>query len=116
MKVKVMKSMPLTRTSHCTMASQAAIAACTTLEDEGVYTNENSDRLWETAWHAADAAIVCEDASLEAATFMAEEAARRHARAMIGGNLRLKYIREGKLVPAWRIQLQELQQQRRMAQ
>jgi hypothetical protein len=111
MKVKVMKEQRIPYLKHCAMASTAAIAALNTLEKEGTYTEENSDRLWDTAWTAADYSIVCEDASIEEATWLAEEAARRHARAMIGGNVRLKYIHAGKLVPAWRVQLAQLQQQ-----
>lgn len=112
MKVKVMKDQKLSHAQACDLARLAAIKALNTLEKEGTYTEENSDRLWDTAWTAADYSIVCEDASIEEAAWLAEEAARRHAKALIGGNLRLKYIQEGRITPAWRVQLAELQQQK----
>ena len=105
MKVKVMKSERIPYLKHCTMASIAAIAACTTLEKEGYYTPENSDRLWDTAWSAADYALVVEDADYEEAIWLATQAARRHALAIPGGNARLAYIRDGRVTPAWRIRL-----------
>ena len=111
MKVKILKDQKLSRSNHCHMASLAAIAACTALENEGYYTEENPERLWETAWSTADYAIVCEEADYEEATWLATQAARRHALAIPGGNARLAYIRAGKITPAWRVQLAQLQQQ-----
>ena len=105
MKVKILKSMPLRRSQHCTMASLAAIKALDTLELEGYYTEENSERLWETAWSTADYALVVEDADYEEAIWLATQAARRHALAIPGGNARLAYIRDGRVTPAWRIRL-----------
>lgn len=95
---------------HCRMADIAAIAAMNELETEGLYTDENNETLWETAWSTADYAIVCEDASLEEATFMATQAARRHALAIPGGITRYKYIKAGRITPAWRVQLAQLAQ------
>lgn len=110
MKIKITKNQPIPYLKHCEMASIAAIAAMDTLEQEGLYTDENNEVLWETAWHAADLAIVCEEADLAEATCAATEAARRHALAIPGGMTRLEYIRAGKITPAWRVQLAQLAQ------
>ena len=105
MKERILKDQHMPYMKHCAMASTAAIAACTQLEAEGYYTPENNELLWRTAWSAADAAIVCEEADLAEATLLATQAARRHALAIPGGNVRLKYIHAGKITPAWRVQL-----------
>ena len=110
MKVKILKDQKLSRSNHCHMASLAAIKALDTLELEGYYTDENSGRLWETAWSAADYALVVDAAELEEATWLATQAARRHALAIPGGNARLAYIKAGKINPAWRVQLAQLAQ------
>ena len=111
MKERILKNQRIPYLKHCRMADLAAIAACTALENEGLYTDQNNEELWRTAWSRADFALVCENAELEEATWLATQAARRHALAIPGGNARLKYIRAGKLNPAWRVQLAQLQQQ-----
>ncbi len=110
MKVRILKDQKLSRSNHCHMASLAAIEAMNTLELEGYYTEENSERLWETAWSTADYALVVEDADYEEAIGLATQAARRHALAIPGGNVRLAYIKAGKINPAWRVQLAQLAQ------
>ena len=111
MKERILKDQHIPYLKHCRMADIAAIAACTALEEEGLYTDENNETLWRTAWSAADYALVVEDAELEEATWLATQAARRRARARIGGDVRLAYIKAGKINPAWRVQLAQLQQQ-----
>ncbi len=100
MKVKITKSERIPYMKHCCMADIAARAAMDTLEAEGEYTDENNETLWRTAWSTADFALVCEEADLEEATWLATQAARRHAKAIPGGMTRYKYIKAGMLTPA----------------
>ena len=111
MKERILKSERIPYLKHCRMADIAARAAMDTLEAEGEYTDENNEVLWRTAWSTADFALVCEEADLEEATWLATQAARRRARARIGGDLRLELIKAGRITPAWRVQLAQLQQQ-----
>lgn len=101
MKVKITKNQPIPYLKHCAMASIAAMAAMDTLEEEGLYTDENNEVLWRTAWSAADRAIVCEEADITEATELATTAARRHALAIPGGRRRWELVRAGRIVPAW---------------
>ncbi len=115
MKERILKSQKLSHAKHYDLATAAAREAMNELKKEGYYTEENSEMLWRTAWSAADYALVCEEADYEDATWAATEAARRRARAIHGCLARLEYIRVGKITPAWRVQLAQLQQQK-MAQ
>ena len=105
MKERILKNQKLTHSQCWDLATAAAREAMDMLEKEGYYTPENDERLWRTAWSTADAAIVCEEADLAEATLLATEAARRHAKAIPGGNVRLKYVKDGRITPAWRVQL-----------
>ena len=100
MKERILKDQHIPYMKHCCMADIAAIAACTQLESEGYYTPENNEVLWRTAWSAADFALVCEGADLEESIWMATQAARKHAKAIVGGMTRHKYVRTGKITPA----------------
>ncbi len=110
MKERILKDQHMPYMKHCAMASIAAIAAMNELETEGLYTDENNEVLWRTAWSTADFALVVEDAELEEATWLATQAARRHALAIPGGVTRYKYIKAGRITPAWRVQLAQLAQ------
>ena len=110
MKERILKDQHIPYLKHCRMADIAARAACTQLESEGEYTDENNETLWRTAWSTADFALVCEEADLEEATWLATQAARRHALAIPGGMTRYKYVKTGKIIPAWRVQLAQLAQ------
>ena len=110
MKVKITKSERIPYMKHCDLADIAARAAMDTLESEGMYTDENNETLWRTAWSTADFALVCEEAELEEATWLATQAARRHAFAIPGGLTRYKDIKTGRITPAWRVQLAQLAQ------
>ena len=100
MKERILKDQRIPYLKHCRMADIAAIAACTALEEEGLYTDENNETLWRTAWSTADFALVVDDAELEEATWLATQAARRHALAIPGGIARRKYVRTGRITPA----------------
>ena len=101
MKVRILKDQKLSHDQSWNLATQAAREACTQLEKEGLYTDQNDEILWRTAWSAADYSIVCEDAELEEATWLATQAARRRARIMQDGDLRRELIMAGKITPAW---------------
>lgn len=101
MKVKIMKNNDLTYGQWMALCRDAAIAACTALENEGYYTPENNEVLWETAWNAAYNAYVCEGVDKAEGVYLATEAARRHAKAIPGGMTRYKHIKAGKITPAW---------------
>lgn len=105
MKERILKNQRIPYLKHCRMADIAAIAACTQLEEEGEYTDENNETLWRTAWSTADFALVVEDAELEEATWLATQSARRHAKAIVGGTVRLKYTKDGRIIPAWMTRL-----------
>ena len=100
MKVKITKSERIPYLKHCRMADIAARAAMDTLEEEGLYIDENNEVLWRTAWSTADFAFVCEEAELAEATWLATEAARRHALTIPGGMTRRMYVKAGMLRPA----------------
>ena len=110
MKERILKSQKLSHAKHYDLATAAAREALDTLEEEGLYTDENNEVLWRTAWSTADFALVVEDAELEEATWLATQAARRHALAIPGGVTRYKYIKAGRITPAWRVQLAQLAQ------
>ena len=100
MKERILKDQHIPYLKHCRMADIAARAAMDTLEEEGLYTDENNEVLWRTAWSTADFAFVCEEAELAEATWLATEAARRHALPIPGLMTSLKYVKDGMLRPA----------------
>ena len=105
MKERILKNQRIPNLNHCDLADIAARAAMDTLETEGEYTDENNETLWRTAWSTADLALVCEEAELAEAAWLATEAARRHALAIPGGMTRREHIKAGRITPAWMMRL-----------